>query len=256
MAHGDDCDSGRLITKISKYVKKYGHEDRVSQMLQYAVQLYFDRCKLKYDGELAKAILDMGRNQRGKFIDFLSDKFIDDFRELNEEFVDNLGPIDDPKSLIFGSKPMIREFMMRKLSVPDIDPKDKKLVLKGSSIVGKRYAVSCPLFLKNSYKQVNELRQVVSIIGPECEDCLSQMSRNFWNDVFRYNYCESIPRLLTLPGFRKMMKEVMRSYRVDQAVGRRGKREPIIGTIALIVTISIFVVVMVLDFFGVINRPD
>ena len=93
MAHGHDCNSGKLIARISKYVKKYGHEDRVSQMLQYAVRLYFDRCKLKYDAELAKAILDMGRNQHAKFIDFLSDKFVDDYREVNKEFVDSLGPV-------------------------------------------------------------------------------------------------------------------------------------------------------------------
>jgi len=106
-------------------------------------------------------------------------------------------------------------------------------LVKGALIVGKRYAVSCPLFLKNSHKHVKELRQVVSIIGPECEDCLLQMSRNFWNNVFRYNYCESIPRLLTLPGFRKKIKEVLKSYGVDKAAVRREKRDLV--TIGLIV---------------------
>ena len=248
MAHGDDCDSGRLITKISKYVKKYGHEDRVSQMLQYAARPYFDRCKLKYDAEIAKAILDMGRNQRAKFIDFLSDKFVDDYREVNKEFVDSLGPIDDTKGFMLGSRRMIHDYMARKLSVPEIKREDKKMVLKGSLIVGKRFAVSCPLFLKKSHKHINELRQVVSIIGG---DSLLQMSHNFWNNVFRYNYCESIPKLSTLPGFRKKMKEMMRSYGADKALSGRNRRDLVAGTfIAIMVMAAMFIFLWGLKCFG------
>jgi len=240
MADGENCDGRRVVGNIRRYLER-SEDSNMGNLLRYISRVYLERCKSDYEHKLEKAFSELSVKRRQKFLGLLSDEFVERYEQNNAPIVNDLGVNTQPGELLNNSVPLLVEYMRSK--APNLDLKKRTHVAKASLLVAKPLAKGCVVYSAKASPLMEEMRNLVSILGgPETNGVLMN-SKSFRYNVFRYKYCEEFTRLRKSRKWRAKINAITRSLNMEGLVPTRHKRDPmVIALVAVVAIVGAFVI--------------
>jgi len=217
---------------------KTNNNDVFNNLFAYAAQIYLDRCKHKYQLELAKALSNIGQEQKSNMLQLLSDTIIQEVRLRNPSLADNIIGENEPGAMIKESIPFLAKSFQ---SIFEANSKStlEKRILRASKAMGRRLSRFCPLFYEKAGPLVEKIRQITVLAGRGRKNFIasshtaqsytgsgyyaqgytarSYADPSYSDNLFRFRYCEDVVRCSKAPRIIKRIKSMLTEYSLDDS---------------------------------------